>query len=86
MLPSLIEKRMSVDEIKVLINRTLEEKGKIFIQKHKNINSNKNPFFSFSIEICTCASHTTPNNIQFQIQGGYIHMRFDTCKESEYEY
>lgn len=85
MLSNLIKKRMSVDEIKVLITRVLKEEGKIFIQKHKNINSNKSPFFSFNIEVYTCESHTSPNDIQFQIQGGYINMRFDTYKESSYD-
>lgn len=85
MLPNLIKRRMSVDEIRVLIKRILEEKGRIFIQKHKNINSNKSPFFSFNIEVYTCKPHTSPNNIQFEIQGGYINMRFDHSKESGYD-
>jgi hypothetical protein len=85
MLPNLIKKRMSVTEIRVLIKMILEENGKIFIRKHKNINSNISPFFSFNIEVNACVSHTNPNNIRFQIQGGYINMRFDALKESGYD-
>jgi len=85
MLPNLIKRKMSVDEIRVLIKMVLEERGQIFIRKHKNINSPKSPFFTFNIEVYTCVSHTIPNNIQFQIQGGYMNMEFDNCKESGYD-
>jgi len=86
MLPNLIRKRMSIAELRVLIKKILEEKGKIFIQKHKNINSNKSPFINFNIEVSACDSHPYPDNIQFQAQGGYINMRFDTtCNDNGYD-
>ena len=82
MLSNLIEKKITLHEFKALNKRVLEENGRIFIKQDRGNDLNKNPYFSFDIEIFNCDFNS--DGLKFQIQGGnpgvYIDIIFDILK------
>ena len=86
MVSNSIEMKMTLHEFKVLNKKVLEEKGRIFIKQDRSNALNKNPYFSFNIEIFNCSFNS--DGLKFQIQGGYpgvyIDIVFDILKELDY--
>ena len=82
MVSNSIEMKMTLHEFKVLNKKVLEEKGRIFIKQDRGNALNKNPYFSFNIEIFNCSFNS--DGLKFQVQGGYpgvyIDIVFDILK------
>ncbi|MBU3112695.1 hypothetical protein [Clostridium lacusfryxellense] len=78
-----IERKITVYELNIITKKVLEKKGQIYIRQDIGKDLNKNPYFTFNIEVINCIYSL--DTLHFQIQEGYpgvyIDIVFNILKE-----